>query len=474
MSEQFHNNTSSKDDKAGTHIRSLGVLQLLAISFFTVSGGPYGIEDIVATAPIAIVLLSFIVIPIVWSTPVALITAELSTMIPDDGGSVLWVKNGFGDAVGWINGICSWLVFLLDSALYPTVMLTYVVRLTGDLHPAYQLLLTSAFVFIALCVNLRSALEVGWLAEALGFLSLLPFIVFVICAFTSGSVGHVDLHNFKDPKVDLGLLISLSIWNSAGWEDVGMLAGEVKNPSRTFPIGLVSSLLLQTFCNIIPISVGYAVDPNYENWVTGYFSYLARKVGGEWVYVLMLVGAFVSNFGLMHANIVNSSRLVGWMAMQKKDSRPWFPPIFGKLYTDNKIPRMAVALNCIIIAILTALPFETLVQADVLLMCASYIFIFLTFCILRYKSPGLARPFALPTGKSYPVLISSFYIVIPIAMVVLQAVTSPWLVIAVGGGCILASIIMYIIVFVILKGGLHKYSEVPSNPQTLSVTINVS
>lgn len=133
-------NEGGSPDKG--HVRSLGIFQLIAISFFTVSGGmhlvvvlcalcwfckgPYGIEAIVSTAPILIVLLSFIVIPILWSTPLSLITAgmhsthhpalsftlililitlsilscrflltlstELSTMIPQDGGSVLWVK----------------------------------------------------------------------------------------------------------------------------------------------------------------------------------------------------------------------------------------------------------------------------------------------------------------------------------------------------------------------------------------------
>lgn len=39
---------------------------------------------------------------------------------------------------------------------------------------------------------------------------------------------------------------------------------QVRNPSRTFPLGLVGSLLLQTVCNIVPIYVGFAVDHDHK------------------------------------------------------------------------------------------------------------------------------------------------------------------------------------------------------------------
>lgn len=43
---------------------------------------------------------------------------------------------------------------------YPAVLLSYVEKLTGPLHPVMQIVVTSSFVLLALCVNLRSALEV--------------------------------------------------------------------------------------------------------------------------------------------------------------------------------------------------------------------------------------------------------------------------------------------------------------------------
>lgn len=130
------------------------------------------------------------------------------------------------------------------------------------------------------------------------------------------------------------------------------------------------------------------------------------------------------------------------------------------LFTFTNDKQAAVVLNCVLIAILGALPFDTLVQADVLLMCLSYLFLFLTFCILRFRSPNANRPFRLPAARAF---LSCAYIVVPIAIVVLQVVTSPWLVIVVGCGIVVVSIVVYVVVFIACNGGCRRncYQEIP-------------
>ncbi|HMA79280.1 MAG TPA: hypothetical protein VKR81_00255, partial [Candidatus Binatia bacterium] len=65
--------------------RDLNVSSLIALTFFCVAGGAYGLEDAVGAAGPAVVLLSIVVLPWIWSLPTALMTAELSTAMPEDG-----------------------------------------------------------------------------------------------------------------------------------------------------------------------------------------------------------------------------------------------------------------------------------------------------------------------------------------------------------------------------------------------------
>ena len=66
-----------------------------------VSGGPFGIEDNVRAAGPLLAIVGFLVLPIVWSVPEALITAELGAMFPESCGFVIWVASALGPYWGF-------------------------------------------------------------------------------------------------------------------------------------------------------------------------------------------------------------------------------------------------------------------------------------------------------------------------------------------------------------------------------------
>src|SRR5579875_1764198 len=72
--------------------RKLTLLPLVMATYFMVSGGPYGIEDILGGAGFAGGLLILILLPLVWSLPTALMIGELASAIPADGGFYVWVR----------------------------------------------------------------------------------------------------------------------------------------------------------------------------------------------------------------------------------------------------------------------------------------------------------------------------------------------------------------------------------------------
>ena len=77
---------SQDQRKAKPKEQLLKVFPLMALIFYEVSGGPFGCEDAVGASTPAIAILGFLVFPLVWSVPEALITAEMSVMFPEDSG----------------------------------------------------------------------------------------------------------------------------------------------------------------------------------------------------------------------------------------------------------------------------------------------------------------------------------------------------------------------------------------------------
>lgn len=67
-------------------------------------------------------IVGFLVMPLFWSIPEAVITAELSTMMPHDGGFVLWVERAYGPVAGFMEGWLKWVSGVVDNALYPVLV----------------------------------------------------------------------------------------------------------------------------------------------------------------------------------------------------------------------------------------------------------------------------------------------------------------------------------------------------------------
>ena len=125
-----HNNDND-EDQSNTN-NKLSYYPLLAIIFYTVSGGPYGIESTVRAGGNFYALLGFLIGPIIWSLPEALMTAELSTTFPHASAGVIWISeafkndtngsddnsNGNGKLAGWIFGYLSWISGATDVSKF--------------------------------------------------------------------------------------------------------------------------------------------------------------------------------------------------------------------------------------------------------------------------------------------------------------------------------------------------------------------
>ena len=95
---------------------ALSVLGVAAISYFTVSGGPFGLEVAIGTAGPHWVIVSILTLVLIWSIPCALMTAELSSALPSRGGYIHWVDRGLGERFGTITGLCAVFCQAVDSS----------------------------------------------------------------------------------------------------------------------------------------------------------------------------------------------------------------------------------------------------------------------------------------------------------------------------------------------------------------------
>ncbi|KAF8095390.1 hypothetical protein N665_0334s0010 [Sinapis alba] len=415
----YNNNDQSHDDvpspKAATNsIKKVSMLPLVFLIFYEVSGGPFGAEGIVNAAGPLLALLGFIIFPFIWCIPEALITAEMSTMFPVNGGFVVWVSSALGPFWGFQVGWMKWLCGVIDNALYPVLFLDYLksaipVLSTGFPRVASILILTLLLTYL----NYRGLTIVGWTAVLMGVFSMLPFAVMSLISIPKLEPLRwlvMDIEN-----VNWNLYLNTLFWNLNYWDSVSTLAGEVANPKQTLPKALYYGVIFVALSNFLPLLSGTGAIPlNRELWTDGYLAEVAGTIGGGWLSLWVQVAAATSNMGMFIAEMSSDSfQLLGMAELGM------LPEAFSKR-SRYGTPLLGIVCSASGVLLLSGLSFQEIVAAENMLYCGGMVLEFVAFVRMRMKYPAASRPYKIPVGIVGSVLIC----VPPIVLICLVVVLS--------------------------------------------------
>lgn len=429
MSAPFGGGQVTVHDIAVTVVkRQLRLLPLVGLMFFTVSGGAYGLEDVVGSSGPGMAIVLILLTPIIWSLPAALVVAELSTALPVEGGYYYWVKIGLGRFAGYMEGSWSWLCTFVDMAIYPVLFADYlsnyipgaaagatILFSIGPVDVDLHWLVCLAVIWPLAYLNIRGAKGVGDSSIAFMAFILLPFAAVAILGIPRLIAGGgAGLAPFTPPGVDafgaFGAGLWVVMWNYLGWDGLSTIAGEVENPRRNFPRALAISIPLITLCYLLPVLGGLAVSTDWQAWTAGYFPQLAEQLGGVPLGVWLAIGGLVSAAGLFSALLLSVSRVPFVMA-----GDGWLPRGLTRESHRYGTPWVAIVVCAAIYSVFTLGPFQALVVVDVFLYSCALLLEFAALVALRIRMPNLSRPFRIPGGWPavaavivFPVLIVLF------------------------------------------------------------------
>jgi len=367
---------------------------LVAATFFMVSGGTYGTEDIVHGAGYGAGILILLLTPLLWSLPTAFMIGELSSALPFEGGYYAWVRRAMGDFWGFQEAWLSLVASVFDMAIYPTLFVLYLERLFPWFADGHRGLVVGLAVVLACALlNIAGVRVVSTTSLWLFFALSAPFAIMVVLSpFKFGALLHA-VTTPTTSRVDIigGLLVAM--WNYMGWDNASTIATEVEKPQRTYPRAMLAAVVLVTLTYVVPVAAVWMTGLSPTAWETGSWADIAGLLGGPLLRIALVLGGMISAFGMFNALVMSYSRLPLAMAQDGM-----LPRVFGKLHPKSRAPWVSIVVCAIFWAPCLLLGFERLVTIDILLYGSSVVLEFAALIALRVREPDLARPFRVPGG----------------------------------------------------------------------------
>lgn len=358
-----------------------------------------------------------LVAALLFALPIALMSAELSTGFPEEGGPQVWVKNALGEKWGFVTSWLLWVQMFFGMVMVAStvgVLLGYVINVP-------ELSSNNYFIFIVILISywgvtlLNLKFDMVKIAGNWGAIIgvYIPFVILVVLGmiylFKNGIQPDNYLGNFKASDLlpnlsDLGSLAYLSgiIFIFAGVEISSVHANNIENPKRNYPIAVIASVILLVIFNLIAgLTVSNAVPTGKLELanITQPYMIFCENLGIPSIFVnivsaMILIGVLVQ----LSAWVLGPSK-----SMIKVADDGNLPPFFQKR-TSKGIPITFVLIQAIVISLVSVLyivvpdvnsAFLIITITTTILYCIVYVLIALSAVRLRYKMPDIERPFRL-------------------------------------------------------------------------------
>jgi amino acid transporter len=384
--------------------RKAGALQLTFMIYGACCAGAFGLEPMVSLSGPGLALLTLLIMPFLWSIPVALACAELTAAFPVDGGNYRWSRMALGDFWGFQAGWWNWMSNFATNSVFAVLFADYLKYWIPGLGPLGHWAVAAALIWAMSCLNLLGIRVVGNSAILMSSLLLVPFVAVVVLGF-----GQIDRNPFlplvapgKSLLSAFGASAMLAIWLYSGYDKLSTAAEEVESPQLAFPRALIAVAVMTVASYVIPTAAGLASVGRWEQWGEGYFSTLAGALGGPWLGSAMTVAALLSNALLLNVTLLSSSRLPFAMAEDRL-----LPTFLSRVHPRYGTPHLSLGLQAVVLSILAPLGFAQLVIVYSWLQMAVYILIFVNLWKMRATRPELPRPFRVP-GKRIGLVLAVF------------------------------------------------------------------
>jgi APA family basic amino acid/polyamine antiporter len=379
--------------------RVLGVWDVISI----IVGGVIGSGIFIVPATVAANVGSPLLIMSVWIFGGllcffgALAFGELAAMFPQAGGMYIYLREAYGSLLSFLFG---WTLFLvIDSGAIATLAVAFSSKYLPHFLPHLSFIATK-LIAIGLIIFLAIVNYVGvrWGALLQNILTLIKFgAIVAICAIVF-TLAKGNVVNWVKPAPTFssdiigkfGLALVATLWAYKGWESSTFSSGEVKNPQRNLPLGLLAGTLVVIGIYLLAnLAYLYAFPSEQMARSNRIAADVMNFAVGAWGASLISLIILFSITGAANQNLLCSPRVYFAMARDGLFFRK-----VAAVHPRFLTPHVSIIIMAIWSSILSLS--GTFEQLFTYVVFGQWLFFGLTVAaviVLRHKKPNLPRPY---------------------------------------------------------------------------------
>jgi amino acid transporter len=387
-------------------IRAVGVRGLTAAMVnYTIGAGIFVLPALVAARVGAAAPLIYIICAVAMGL-IVLCFADAGSRVSLTGGTYAYAETAFGPYIGFIVATSLWFGSnVLASAAVANVFMDAIGQMapalaTGPMRAAILIAMYAVFAGI----NIRGVKMGSGTVQLVTLAKLAPLLALVafgLLAVNSANLAWPGL----PPANEIARTTVILIFAFLGVESALALSGEVREPARTVPRAIFSTLVLVTLLYMAIQFVSQGVlGADLATSTKAPLAETAKRVMGSGGAMLVLIGTAISTFGYVAGDMLAAPRCLYALGRDRQ-----LPPVIGTVGEKYHTPHVAIVIHAVLCATLAV---TGSFMGLMILATLATLIVYLICCLatiqlrrLNISADG-AIPFKVPGGPVIPIIAS--------------------------------------------------------------------
>ena len=335
--------------------------------------------------------------PLIFALPVFILVlcfAEAASHFSEPGGAYLYAKTAFGDFVGFETGWMNWLARVTSLAALSNGFVVSLARIFPSLG-------TDAARIAVILVSIAILTAIHYVGVKYGAASiyvftlgkLIPLVGFIVVALIAWKHNPIPASlTIPGAGTDWSGAALFMLFAYAGFENMGVPAGEFRNPKKELPRALLVGTLAIAAIYVLAQLGAMSALPDLSKTATPIADAAAALIGSAGA-IIVTLGALLSMAGTNSGTVLEGSRMLYAISL----GRPRLRAV-SYVHPRFRTPTVAILIHVLFAAVLAcAGSFAKLAMLSAVARLTTYLFTCAAVPFLRklnegFRTPGLIIP----------------------------------------------------------------------------------